>query len=215
MKLPKRNIVGIMVMLTLSACTGQTNRSQPQNKSNIIVGGGCDGCEIMYHGMPLKLTPVDTSAGWRSNGQKLIVDGTAFKLDGKTPATDVIVYYWQTDHTGLYSKSKTENTIHGQMRGWVKTGKDGKFKIYTIRPASYPQSTIPAHIHFSIKEPNVGNEYYIDDLLFEDDPFLTANERTRVQERGGNGIGKIAKNGDIQYVRRDIILGKNITDYPK
>lgn len=84
------------------SCNGQTN-DKAQKSNNKIVGGGCDGCELMYIGMPTEIHSVDTSPGWNEKGQKLIITGTAFHLDGKTPAKDVVIYYWQTDNDGYYS----------------------------------------------------------------------------------------------------------------
>lgn len=200
----------------LIGCTDKSHRNIPKSDDSkeVIVGGGCDGCEIMYEGMPKDLKAIDTSEGWQEAGQKLIVNGTVFKQDGKTKAPNVVIYYWQTDHKGLYAKTKTENTIHGHLRGWLKSDVNGKYEIYTVRPASYPNSTIPAHIHFSIKEPNL-NEYYIEDLLFENDTLLTDAERQKLEQRGGNGIALPVTVNGIQYVKRNIILGKNIPDYPK
>ena len=63
-------------------------------------------------------------------------------------------------------------------------------------------------------EPN-GNYYYIDEYLFDDDPLLTANERTRQEGRGGNGIIKLAKDSHGRWTgTRDIVLGRNIPGYP-
>ena len=70
-----------------------------------------------------------------------------------------------------------------------------------------------AHIHPTIKEPNK-NEYYIDDFVFSDDPFLTNKEKEKMQNRGGNGIVKLTKNKEEMWVgKRDIILGLNIPNY--
>jgi len=177
----------ILLTTILISCTNKPNNSDSNIQKETIVGGGCDGCEIMYKDMPKNLKAIDTSEGWHETGQKLIVEGTVFKQDGKTKASNVILYYWQTDNAGLYSKTKTENTIHGHLRGWLQSDANGKYQIFTVRPGSYPNSTIPAHIHFSVKEPNF-NEYYIEDLLFENDPFLTDAERKQLEHRGGNGI---------------------------
>jgi protocatechuate 3,4-dioxygenase beta subunit len=73
---------------------------------------------------------------------------------------------------------------------------------------------MPAHIHPSIKEPNIDNEYYIDDFVFDDDKLLTSEKRKEVENRGGNGILKVAISGDLQIAERDIILGLNIPNYP-
>ncbi|MEO6069440.1 MAG: hypothetical protein ABIN57_05415 [Chitinophagaceae bacterium] len=181
------------------------------------MGGGCDGCELMYVGTPTNINSVDTSAGWNEKGQKLLVRGTVFKLDGKTPAPDVIIYYWQTDNNGYYSPKEgmDENAKrHGHIRGWVKTGVDGTYSIYTIRPAPYPNNTMPAHIHTSIKEPNISNEYYIDEFVFDDDPLLTGAKRKALENRGGSGILKVLTSGDLQIAAHNIILGLHIPNYP-
>lgn len=207
--------ISIILILTLQiSCTNKPSNANPITHKETIVGGGCDGCELLYNGMPKDIKAIDTSEGWQEVGQKLIVEGTVFKPDGKTKAPNVIIYYWQTDNAGLYSKTKDKNTIHGHLRGWLQSDADGKYQIYTVRPASYPNSTIPAHVHFAIKEPKL-NEYYIEDLLFEDDPLLTDAERQKLEQRGGNGIALPVTVNGLQYVRRDIVLGQNIPDYPK
>jgi len=81
-----------------------------------------------------------------------------------------------------------------------------------LRPASYPNSNNPQHIHPTIKEPGK-SEYYIDEFLFDDDPFVTASMRQRKQPRGAAGILKTTKSGDMQIAKHDIILGLNIPNY--
>lgn len=204
----------------LTSCNGQTiSHSEAVRKTDTkkIVGGGCDGCEIMYIGMPTNLNSVDTSAGWREKGQKLLVTGKVYKIDGKTPASNIIIYYWQTDNNGLYSsneKMDKEAKRHGHIRGWVKTDENGNYSIYTIRPVSYPNETIPAHIHTSIKEPNIENEYYIDEFVFDDDKLLTGERKKALENRGGSGILRVLLKEDLQVAEHDIILGLNIPNYP-
>lgn len=212
-----------MWLLTLGGCQAQQNQSQQEsvrpNVPNKIVGGGCDGCELMYLGMPDKINEVDTSAGWFEKGQKLLLTGTAFHLDGKTPASDVVIYYWHTDSEGLYSPGKGMHPNareHGRLRGWVKTGPDGGYAIYTNRPAPYPNEDLPAHIHLSIKEPDVANEYYTDDIVFDDDKLLIANfKKYPPENRCGSGVLRVLIDGDLQVAEHDIILGLNIPNYPK
>ena len=210
-----------LICFCMQSCKGQneakSNTVQPKYQPGKIVGGMCDGCEIMYEGMPDLLNDTDTSDGWNEAGQKLIVAGTVFQLDGKTPAPGIILYYWQTDNTGRYTPKPgmTEKASrHGHVRGWVKTDKQGKYRIYTIRPAAYPGERIPQHIHFLVKEPHIKNEYYIDDLYFDDDPFLIEAERKKLPQRGGNGIVKVEKNGITELARFNITLGLNIPGYP-
>ena len=212
----------LMLLSILTGCSGQTKNSNPNQQTNTpsinkLVGGGCDGCELMYIDIPTNISSVDTSAGWAEKGQKLLVTGTIFKHDGKTPVPNVIIYYWQTDHNGYYLPKQGLNEKakrHGHIRGWIKSDEHGKFSIYTIRPAPYPNENIPAHIHTSIKEPNIDNEYYLDEFVFDDDRLLTGAKRKALENRGGSGILRVLISGDLQIAEHNIILGLNIPNYP-
>lgn len=216
--------IGLCIMLftAMTTCNGQTKNANqtPTNSStnkNKLVGGGCDGCELMFIGIPSNIKSVDTSAGWNEKGQKLLITGTVFKHDGKTAAPNVIIYYWQTDNNGYYlPKTGMDEKAkrHGHIRGWVKTDENGKYSIYTIRPVPYPNRDIPAHIHTSIKEPNIDNEYYIDEFVFDDDKLLTGAKRKALENRGGSGILRILISADLQIAEHNIILGLNIPNYP-
>ena len=207
-----------ILYLLLISCNEQTNH-KPKNESNKIVGNGCDGCELMYIGMPKNISSIDTSSGWNEKGQKLIITGTTFQLDGKTPAPNVVIYYWQTDNNGYYSpKAEMDEKAkkHGHIRGWVKTDANGKYTIKTIRPAPYPNDILPAHIHLSIKEPDIENEYYTDEINFDDDKLLIPHlKKYRQENRGGSGITRILLKDSLQIAEHDIILGLNIPNYPK
>ncbi len=220
MQLMKRSIPQIAIIaLTILISSGckNSNPVSAQSETKKPVGGGCDGCELMYAGMPKNINAIDTSVGWYEKGQKLLVTGTVYKKDGKTPAPDVIIYYWHTDNNGYYSPQEGMNQVakrHGHIRGWIKTDKDGQYSLYTIRPAPYPNEKLPSHIHTSIKEPGIENEYYIDEFVFDDDILLTADKRSKLENRGGNGILKIILQREMQIAHHDIILGLNIPDYP-
>ncbi len=208
-----------VLTLSLTGCTVQNNQSNPNTNANRqIVGGGCDGCEIMYVDMPPVINATDTSMAWFEKGQKLIITGTVYKLDGKTPAPNVIVYYWHTDHDGYYAYKNglTENARqHGYIRGWIKTDQQGKYSIYTIRPAPYPNDILPAHIHLSIKEPNIANEYYAEDIVFDDDKLLINYlKKYPMQNRCGSGVVRVLLKDEVQIAEHDLVLGLNIPDYP-
>lgn len=179
------------------------------------VGGGCDGCEIMYEGMPKFINATDTSAAWRSTDKRMIITGTVFQSNGKTPAAGTIVYYYHTNRQGIYGQGKmqVDGKRHGQLRGWVKTDSRGNYRIYTCVPAAYPREKFPAHVHMIIKEPEI-NEYYIDDINFDDDPLLTTEVRKKNMNRGGSGVILTSESGGITYVERNITLGLHIPDYP-
>lgn len=216
----KNLLLVLLTIFLISGCHGQWRPGSAQKKASVeVIGGGCDGCELMYIGMPEKIRSAHTSPGWYEEGQKLIVTGTVYRLDGKTPAPDVIIYYWQTDHNGYYSPRKGMDERakrHGHIRGWVKTDKQGQYTIRTIRPAPYPGEAMPAHIHLSVKEPQIEDEYYTDEINFDDDKLLIPHFKKYPQEnRGGSGVVRVLLQESLQIAEHDIVLGLNIPGYPE
>jgi protocatechuate 3,4-dioxygenase beta subunit len=140
-----------------------------------------------------------------------------YHLDGKTPAPNVIVYYWHTDDKGLYSSnSETLKEVikHGKLRGWVKSDENGNYKIKTSRPAAYPNQDNPQHIHLSIKEPDITNEYFAD-LYFDDDPLYMKHKKGHGKtDRAGTELLRVVLDNDIQIAEHNIVLGLNIPGYP-
>lgn len=200
----------LLALWVFTSCNAQT-----KNTTTKLVGGSCEGCEAIFEYGDQKLTPIDTLPEFQNNEPKLKITGTVFKKDGKTPAENVIMYIYHTNRNGIYETKGNETDWarrHGFIRGWVKTGKDGKYTFYTFRPAAYPDGSEPEHIHTTVKEPNK-NEYYLDDYLFDDDPILTQNTRDKLNNRGGSGITRPIEENGILTINRDIILGKNIPNY--
>jgi protocatechuate 3,4-dioxygenase, beta subunit len=212
MKLTILLITG-MLSLQFTGCTQNSNtKTAPQR-----TGGRCEGCEVIWQSpVPFeKLGCTDTLPDYNEQGPKLVISGIVYKADGKTAAKDVIGYIYHTDQGGHYTNKYNEKGWagkHGYIKGWIKTNEKGEYKFYTLKPAPYPGTNIPAHIHPVIIEPGK-NEYYIDECRFEGDPFLTASERKRQELRGGSGIILLEKKGDMLYGKRNIILGLNIPGY--
>jgi len=103
---------------------------------------------------------------------------------------------------------------HGRLRGWAASDADGRYTFLTVRPGSYPGTAMPQHIHLYVIEPGCAL-YYIDDMLFRDDPHLTpAAERKASQGRGGPGVvAPTLVDGEWQ-AHRDIVLGRSIPGHP-
>ncbi len=185
-------------------------------EQNRLVGGGCDGCDIIYAGMPQQLSWETRIATPEERGDAMEINGVIYKADGRTPASGAILYVYHTDANGYYSPAPNQpagSRRHGHLRGWMKTNAKGEYQFTSIRPAHYPDRKIPEHIHPVIKEPDK-NEYYIDEYRFDDDPLMTKEERAHAENRGGNGIIHLAKNSKGVWTgRRDIILGRNIPNY--
>lgn len=220
-----RPIILIVLMINFySIGCSQNNTKQPPNQQSgqkeIKVGGSCEGCEAIYES-PIhfeKLSNMIWLPDWNEKEPRLAINGTVYNADG-SPASGVIIYIYHTDQTGVYPVKGDEKgwaKRHGYLRGWMKTNEKGEYKFFTRRPASYPGGRNPSHIHAIIKEPGK-SEYWIDEYVFDDDPFLTATERNHMQNKGGNGILKIPPyfvGKSFVKSERNIYLGKNITDYP-
>jgi protocatechuate 3,4-dioxygenase beta subunit len=206
-----KNIIGTIILsLHFMACHGQRT-----NDERTTADEPCENCEATMEFGSKKLHWYDTLPGFNEKGPKLEISGTVYKKDGKTPAAGVILYAYHTDQSGNYTKKGNEKgwgKRHGYIRGWIKTGPDGKYKFLTLKPAPYPGGGTPAHIHLVIKEPD-RKEYVVDAFVFEGDPYLTPEDLNRPNPPGGSGVIKIEQGSAIMIGRRDIILGLNVRGY--
>lgn len=205
-----------------TGCSGQAKNINTSEKVNRkadaqVVGGGCEDCELMYVGMPEKILPEHASIGWTEGKHKLVITGKILQLDGRTPAANVMVYYWHTDDAGLYSSADDtpgKAKRHGKLRGWVQSDQNGSYTIKTSRPLAYPNEEIPQHVHLAIREPDLKNEYYAD-LYFDDDPHYLKHKKKYGQEnRAGTELLRVVLDGNVQIAEHNIILGLNIPHYP-
>ncbi len=185
--------------MLLTACT---QAAEP------VLDGPCEGCEYVFVSQPKEIPSQTRIAPVGEPGPPLQIDGVVTDRKGK-PAAGIIVYAYHTDAKGHYPRGETR---HGRLRGWAKTDANGRYRFTTIRPASYPQTDIPQHVHFHVIEPGRGT-YWIDDTVFDDDPLLTERQRGQmVRGRGGpGGIAKPTRDADgLWHVTRDIRLGVGV-----
>ena len=132
-----------------------------------MVGGPCDRCELMFEGMPREISWKTIIATQDEPGIPMTITGIIYQKDGRTPASDVILYVYHTDNTGRYSAApnQKEGIAHGHLRGWMKTDASGRYQFKSIRPAGYPNGKAPQHIHPSIKEKGK-SLYWIDEYIY-------------------------------------------------
>lgn len=218
------NAVLLLLALAFWSCRGQGGRDAsadhptPQKQGaqeERVVGGPCEGCEALLEYGSRTLNAVDTLPKFKETEPKLRLTGTVFQADGKTPAEGVILYFYQTNREGIYETRGDETgwaRHHGFIRGWVRTGPDGKYTIYTFRPGAYPSRSEPEHIHLTVKEPNT-IPYYLDSYHFQDDPLLTGTHRKAMDNRGGSGIVAPRPEDGMLTAYRDLFLGLHIPGY--
>lgn len=95
------------------------------------------------------------------------------------PVRGALVYLYQTDARGWYADTAAHVLVregdrrHARLFAYLKTDDNGYFEAETIRPASYPNSSLPQHIHCEITAPD--GKILITELLFRDDPKLSGD----------------------------------------
>ncbi|MEO7794869.1 MAG: hypothetical protein ABIV06_08865 [Thermoanaerobaculia bacterium] len=205
----------VLAMPSVS-CAGEPPRAATRALEP-VVGLPCEGCEAVFIGLPEALAALARIAPANEPGEPLQISGTV--LDGAgNVAIGVIVYAYQTDARGHYppdpNAADSKVARHGRLRGWAQTDARGEYRFDTVRPAGYPDTDIPQHVHMHVIEPGRCT-YFIDDLLFSDDPRLTAAKRASYDRgRGGSGVATPTRGADgVWNVRRDIRLGEKIPGY--
>ena len=130
-------------------------------------------------------------------GVNCVVKGS----DGK-PVQNALVYCYQTDERGWYGADAPHFTgmegdrRHARLFGYLITDNSGQFHLSTIHPRGYPNSNLPSHIHIEITAP--GYNTIITEFLFDEDPRLTPEVRTRAKNEGF--IIQTLNNGTYNYM---------------
>ena len=141
--------------------------------------------------------------GDKEPGEPLIVSGTIYGPDGRTPVEGINLYVYQTDSTGVYSTTGS-NQRNTRLHGVMRSNKEGRYEFRTIKPGSYPGSTNPAHIHAYISGPGYP-EYWIDEYHFEDDRFISDEAKRKALAQGTfSPVLKLTRGSDgiLRAVRR-------------
>ena len=110
------------LILTVSSCMeAQQNRPGVQTLTNDDCDDSPDvNIECYFVNMPdnLESTMMIPSEG--ETAKELIITGTIYKADGKTPYQYAILYAYHTDSDGYYSKRGNETGVqkwHGKLHG--------------------------------------------------------------------------------------------------
>jgi catechol 1,2-dioxygenase len=127
-------------------------------------------------------------AGPEEPGDRLIVTGTVFSSDCRTPVAGALIEVWQANSAGLYDTNKPGNfteVASFHLRGMMYTNEKGQYAIETIVPGRYPVPpnlpglekyggiTRPAHIHFRVMDSL--HVPLTTQLYFKGDPFLAGD----------------------------------------
>ena len=181
------NLLSLAILLITASSTAQKNHP-------------------IYDYGEMELTSTASIPEYEAAEQKIKITGKVYKSDGKTPAADVILYFYQTDEDGEYEiEGENRDDKHIYHRTWIKTDQDGNYNLYTFIPGTNYGSNQMKHIHTFVKQPNMP-EYQIDGFLFDDDPYLSNHCRKKLKKAGANNILKPTQEGEILVAERDIVL---------
>ena len=124
-------------------------------------------------------------------GERLIVSGRVFRADGVTPVAAASVYVYHTDVKGYYTPEANDNR-NPRLRGYMRTDAQGGYEFSTIKPGSYPNTSVPAHIHYVVRAEGYSERIF--EIVFEGDPFLTDRVRTdAANEWSGFSLRRLTK----------------------
>ena len=207
----KRASIAAIAFPVLISCKTDTLAQKTGNELSLIKKNANTSPEVNWCGAIDAPDDVSWKTALSKKSDKdepMIISGMVFQTDGKTPAPNVLIYFYHTDSEGYYGRGNGE-IRHGHFRGWLLTGANGKYEFSTIKPAPYPNRTEAAHIHMTLTGKNF-KEDLIDTILFEGDKFITTQERNSAGRKGGfNPILKLEKGADgVLRGVRDIQLWK-------
>lgn len=156
---------------------------------------------------PTRIAPEDAGASADvasigEPGQRLEVTGVVYAADGRTPVAGASVYVYQTDARGYYRPEDAMGNRDPRLYALLRTDAQGRYSFRTIRPGSYPGTRVPQHIHYEVAAEGHGSRIF--EIVFEDDPFVTAQIREdaarpgssyalRRVERGASGPGRVTQ----------------------
>jgi catechol 1,2-dioxygenase len=118
-------------------------------------------------------------------GQRLMLTGTVYSSDCRTPLPKTLIEIWQADAKGFYDKKRPGDFMEPPMpfnlRGMLLTDERGRYEIETIVPGAYPIPpgvpglekygglTRARHIHISVLP--FLHQAVTTQLYFKDDEF--------------------------------------------
>jgi Dioxygenase len=106
-------------------------------------------------------------------GQRLVVSGTVYRADCRTPLAGASIAVWQTNAEGEYGPGQgTGDERCCYLGAALRADERGRYELHTVKPGHYKgePDPPPAHIHFEVLHPDAAG--LLTELLFEGDPHL-------------------------------------------
>lgn len=141
-------------------------------------------------------------------GTPLLVSGTIYGPDGRTPLSSMRLFLYQTDADGYYNRDENDPR-KARLRTTVTTDAGGRYAFRTIKPGHYPGRKQDAHIHVHLSGPGI-ETHWIDNFLFQGDPNLRDGDRTAPARLGPFSHVMVTDGESVLRARRDIRLDLDV-----
>lgn len=191
-KSPVALIILILHSFTLSCTSAQINREITIESRSTGEGYTlCGSCTL-----PKEISSTVWLVSKNEPGDPIILSGIIYKEDGATPDSGVTLFLYQSDAGGYYHRPK-ENVFHPKIFGWLVTGKDGRYEIHTVKPASeILEPDGPAHIHVHVFGKGM-KEHFLHEFWFQGDVHITTADKNNFAKFGDfSPIVALSKNKD-------------------
>jgi len=180
-------IAALALMCGLAACSGngsetagtETSPAQTAPECEATAGGPAQGTAGNPDGSSIKLRPSAEITAEEAakeaphrKGTPLVVSGTVYEADCRTPASGAVINVWQTDARGGYGPGHGGDNLRCcYLQGSLETDSEGRYTIETIEPGHYrgEDPPPPAHIHMEVL---YGDGGLLTEAFFAGDPYL-------------------------------------------
>ena len=141
-------------------------------------------------------------------GERLVVSGVVYGVDGKTPLAGASVYVYHTDATGRYTPGASDDNRNPRLRGYMRTDAQGRYEYSTIKPAPYPGNGPPAHIHYHVNATDHRERVF--EIVFEGDTKIGSDIRaSAVRADSAFSIRQLTRDAQgIWHCTQDVTLRK-------
>lgn len=145
-----------------------------------------------------------------AKGTPIVLKGSIFKENGKTPVNNALVEIWHCDENEVYDNASDEY----KYRGGQKTKADGKYEFKSILPVPYKadpnddSSWRPAHIHMRVSVPN--QQDLITQIYFKGGKYVET-DKWASSPQAVNRILTITKNkAGVSEIVFNVIMAKEM-----
>ena len=151
--------------------TCEPTRGEAAQGSDRSVAADAPSTARLGPGGEVERTTETVAAG--RGGERLVVEGTVYRADCRTPLAGATIAVWQTNAKGEYGPGQgTTSERCCYLGAALRTDERGRYRIETVKPGHYKGEAQPppAHIHFEVQHPDATG--VLTELLFEGDPHL-------------------------------------------